>query len=82
MANEVTFNITATMDERWVNDFCSMLRYMEQCGAIGHSSLVGFYADGDGNFRPNFEIDREFEVKNGIPKEDIYQKPEVMFDAG
>lgn len=80
MGNEVTFNIKVTMNERWVNDFCSMLNWMEHCGAVGHSSFVGFYADGD--FRPSFEFDRDFEVKDGIPKEKIYRKPEIMFDAG
>lgn len=79
---EVTFNVTVTMEERWVNDFCSMLKWMEHCGAVGHSSFVGFYADGDGDFRPTFEIDREYEIKKGIPKEEIYDRPEIMFDAG
>lgn len=80
--NKVTFNIQVTMKERWVNDFCSMLKYMETSGAIGHSSLVGFYADGDGDFRPHFDIDREFDKKEGIPRERINGKPEIMFDAG
>ena len=80
--NKVTFNIRVTMNERWVDDFCSMLKYMETNGAIGHSSLVGFYADGDGDFRPHFDIDREFDKKEGIPRERINGKPEIMFDAG
>ena len=80
--SEVTFNIKVTMEERWVDDFCSMLKYIERNGAIGHSSVIGFYADGDGDLRPYFEIDREFNQKNGIPKEEIYVKPEVLFDAG
>lgn len=80
--NEVTFSIEVTMKERWVDDFCSMLRYMERCGRGGHSALVGFYADGDGDFRPNFVFGRKFEEKPGIPQKDILAKPEVMFDAG
>ena len=79
---EVTFNIQVTMEERWVDDFCSMLYKMYMNGAIGHSSLIGFYADGDGDFRPYFEIDREFTRKTGIPGDEICRKPEVMFDAG
>lgn len=93
MSKEVTFNVKVTMNERWVDDFCSMLRYMEWCGNIGHSSLAGFYADGDGDFRPKFEIDREYELKEGIPKKKLIKRkeecgnensfiPEVMFDAG
>lgn len=80
--NEVTFTIEVTMKERWVDDFCSMLRYMERCGRGGHSALVGFYADGDGDFRPEFVFGKKFEEKPGIPREKIYAKPEVMFDAG
>lgn len=79
---EVTFNIKVTMRERWVNDFCSLLKYMERCGMAGHSAFVGFYADGDGDFNPKFTFDIPFEEKNGIPQEDILEKPEVMFDAG
>ena len=81
---QVEFNIKVTMNERWVNDFCSMLKYMETCGNAGHSALVGFYADGDGDFRPEFEIDREFDITKGISKKDIVDPvtPEVVFDAG
>ena len=77
-----TFNIKVTMKDRWVDDFCSFLKYMESCGSAGHSSLVGFYADGDGDFRPKFEIDTEYKAKEGIPQKDILHKPEFMFDAG
>ena len=52
MSKKIELNIKAFIDERWVNDFCSMLKHMELCGNIGHSSVVAFYADGDGNFRP------------------------------
>ena len=80
--NEVTFSIKVTMNERWVNDFCSMLKYMERCGRIGHSSLVAFYSDGDGDFRPRFEIQKDFESKEGITGSALYRKPEVFWDAG
>ena len=43
--NEVEFNIKVTMNKRWVDDFCSMLDWMEKCGQVGHSSFVGFYSD-------------------------------------
>ena len=79
---DITFNIKVTMDKRWVDDFCSFLRTVEEYGFIGHSGLVGFYADGDGDFRPRFEIDRQFKKKPGIPGNDIFKKPEIMFDAG
>ena len=78
------FNIKATMNERWVNDFCSMLNYIQSCGRVGHSGVVGFYSDGDGDFRPEFKIDREYEVTDGYRREDGKQLPdlEVIFDAG
>lgn len=41
MSKEVEFNIKVTMNERWVNDFCSMLKWMQSCGNLGHSSIVG-----------------------------------------
>ena len=82
-----TFNITVTMNERWVDDFCSMLRWMEHCGNIGHSSITWFYADGDGDFRPKFEIDTDFEKKHGYFAREMtgckeLPKLEVIFDAG
>jgi len=82
LSKKVEFNIKVTMNERWVDDFCSMLKWMQCCGDIGHSSVVGFYSDGDGDFRPKFEIDKEFERTKGYWKDD---KPlpelEVLYDA-
>lgn len=74
-----TFTIEVTMKERWVDNFCSMLKYMERCGNIGHSTVVGFYSDGDGDFRPQFKINTEFNKVDGLKKEYV---PEVLFDAG
>lgn len=84
MGKEVEFNIKVTMNERWVNDFCSMLHWMESCGKLGHSSVVAFYSDGDGDFRPSFGIDREYETAKGRWKKLDGQlpAPEVIFDAG
>lgn len=85
MNKQVEFNIKVTMNERWVNDFCSMLKWMEACGKMGHSSIVGFYADGDGDFRPKFEIDCDYEETKGFWRNDgNRQLPqlEVIFDAG
>lgn len=79
---DVTFNIEVTMKDRWVSDFCSMLKWMEHCGSVGHSSFVGFYSDGDGDFRPKFSIGIDFEQKDGIPNREILRKPEIMFDPG
>lgn len=79
MSKEVEYIVKVKMDERWVDSFCSMLQYMEFCGRIGHSALIGFYADGDGDFRPKFEYGIEFNKVEGLKTD---WKPEVMYDAG
>jgi len=53
--NTVTFSITCSMKERWISPFLSMLKHMESLGGAGQSRLIGFYADGDGDFQPKFE---------------------------
>ena len=84
MSKKIELNIKAFIDERWVNDFCSMLKHMELCGNIGHSSVVAFYADGDGDFRPKFEFDKEYKKTNGYWSKDNKELPdiEVIYDAG
>lgn len=92
-----TFNICVNMEERWIPYFKSFLSYMQKMGSIGHSGLVGFYADGDGDFRPKFDFDIPINNVNGILKETLLKNhkndynqittsfniiPEIMFDAG
>ncbi|MGL5514280.1 MAG: hypothetical protein ACRDBM_13725 [Sporomusa sp.] len=57
------FTIQVEMQERWVPYFLSMLKQMEYNGNIGRSRMVGIYADGDGDFRPKFSVDIDFEKK-------------------
>ena len=61
--SEVTFTITAKMEERWVNHFLNFLERMEIFGAIGHSELLAFYADGDGDFKPKFNFSDNVKAK-------------------
>ena len=84
LGKKVELNIKATMDERWVNDFCSMLNWMQRCGELGHSSVVAFYSDGDGDFRPKFEFDRDYDKTDGYWAKDGKSLPEieVIYDAG
>lgn len=77
-----TFNIKVTMEERWIDYFCSMLEWMEKCGKIGHSSVVGFYVDGDGDFNPKFEIDIDYKSKKGYRKFAPFPQIERFYDAG
>ena len=79
MSNTRKFTIECEVPERWVNDFCSFLEHLEHCGSVGHSALVGFYADGDGDFRPKFRINTEYEKTSGQAS---HWTPELMFDAG
>lgn len=78
MANR-KFIVECEIPERWVDDFCSFLKHLERNGSIGHSALVGFYADGDGDFRPEFTINTEYNKTSGCKTEWI---PETMYDAG
>lgn len=75
-------NIKANIPDRWVNCFCTFLKNLEMNGKIGHSSTIGFFADGDGDFRPTFDFDMEFEeIKPDYYGEDYY-KLEQTYDAG
>ena len=51
------FTIKVKMEDRWVNHFISFLKRMEVNGNIGHSELISFYSDGDGDFHPEFEFE-------------------------
>jgi hypothetical protein len=77
--NTRKFSIECEVPERWVNEFCSFLKHLERNGNLGHSALVGFYADGDGDFRPKFNIKTEFEKTGGFKTD---KTPEAMYDAG
>jgi hypothetical protein len=73
------FTIECEMSERWIDDFCSFLKHLEDNGKIGHSSILGFYADGDGDFRPSFQINTEYTKTEGCP---TLRYPERLYDAG
>ena len=52
------FTVECEMEESWIQPFVSMLKRMEGDGQVGHSEVVGLYADGDGNFRPfDYKVD-------------------------
>lgn len=73
------FIIECEIPERWVDEFCSFLKHLERNGSQGHSALVGFYADGDGDFRPRFNIHTDYEKTLGYKTDKV---PEAMYDAG
>jgi hypothetical protein len=72
------FIIECEVPERWVNDFCSMLATMQSFGQAGHSEVVGIYADGDGDFRPVFNIHTDYNKTSPV---DAYRY-KTIYDAG
>lgn len=72
------FTIEVEMQERWIPHFMSMLKYMQFLGSAGGSRTVALYADGDGDFRPKFSTDIEFEIKEPV----IDKNGNRVYDAG
>jgi hypothetical protein len=72
------FTIMCEMEERWIPHFMSMLKYMEYLGNIGSSRKVTLYSDGDGDFRPKFRTDIEYEEVE--PRREL--DGERTYDAG
>lgn len=57
------FTIEVEMQERWIPYFMSALKYMQYLGSVGSSRRVCLYSDGDGDFRPKFKTEIEWEEK-------------------
>lgn len=57
------FTIEAEMEERWIPYFMSMLKHMERLGALGEEEVVGIYSDGKVDFKPIFNFNFEFDLK-------------------
>ena len=79
MANK-TFSIEVTMEERWIDHFCSRLKYLARCGDVGRSEIVALYSDGDGDFRPKFEIGTDFNITNS--RASLARNVTTLYDAG
>lgn len=77
---EVTFTVTCTMRRRWAEQFLGMLKWFEMLGRLGGSRVIKFYADGDGDFRPAFELPNDIEP--AAPRLDKPEDLEAFFDAG
>ena len=78
------FTIICEMEERWIDHFMSMLYMMQNYGNLGHSGILGFYSDGDGDFRPKFISDIEW---NKVEPFEPNDRPtlsgiEYLYDAG
>ena len=85
---EKKFTVECEMEERWIPHFLSMLEEMHRCGAQGSSRIVAFYSDGDGDYRPRFSTDYEYEFQKPSYRNDYERKgievPKIgsLFDAG
>jgi hypothetical protein len=84
--NMTKFTIDCDMTNRWVEPFLGMLCYMELCSRIGHSCTIGFFADGDGdfkcNFNDNFPQDKIDINRSTYNLYKSYAEPERIYDAG
>lgn len=77
--DNVEFIIKCKMKERWVNQFCSLLKEMERNGSAGHTSVLAFMADGDGDFRPKFDFNIHY--KEECARLHRYNKGNVDYEA-
>ena len=74
------FTIEVEMEERWIDDFMSMLDKMEYLGNLGASRTVSIYSDGDGDFRPKFKASVDWDRVR--PKDSDYDLNDNHYDAG
>lgn len=54
--DDVTVTITITARKRWIKQLLGLFRDMQTLGSMGSSRMLGFYSDGDGDFRPKFDV--------------------------
>lgn len=77
-----TFSVECTMEERWIPYFISFLKKMQYNGNVGHTGVVAFMADGDGDFRPKFTPDIDYYTVNPSIGSASKKAPEFLYDAG
>lgn len=77
--DDIEFTIKCRMRARWVPYFLGMLAHIQKLGSWGSSRDVTLFADGDGDFRPQFEWGETLPAPvNGIEDE----SGNTFFDAG
>lgn len=47
----VKVKLEFTVSKRWLKKIIALLSCLKYCGDVGTSRTIGFYADGDGDFR-------------------------------
>lgn len=76
------FSVECEMQDRWVPQFLAMLEYMERLGQVGSSRSLTFYADGDGDFHPKFEIVFERKELDSLAQGLVQAEPKESRDMG
>ena len=77
------FTIKVKMSKRWIPHFLGMLKYMSILGHIGASRELTFFADGDGDFKSEFEWDIDTElVQDGLKIDGEESIKDRFYDAG
>ncbi len=79
MSEKVEFTLLCKMQSRWIPHFLAMLKRMEYLGNIGSSRTVSLYADGDGDFQPEFICVSSL-LSDIKPKKD--ERGNHFYDAG
>lgn len=86
MSNKhIKLTLDVEIEERWLPEFAAFLQCCQVNSKIGHSSWVGLYADGDGDFyfRANArEVDLEKVSEPAKYFEEHETSVEYAFDAG
>lgn len=78
---DVTITVRITARKRWIPQLLGVFARMEYLGKIGSSRNVCLHSDGDGDFRPRFEVvDSPEPIEPAEPCEE--QNGETLFDAG
>lgn len=61
----VNLQFDMSVKKRWVPHVLGFFNRLEELGSIGSSRMIGFYADGDGDFRPKFSVFGDPILKEG-----------------
>lgn len=77
--NDGELVVKIKVKERWIPHIVGMFDLMHKLGAMGSSRWIHFFADGDGDFKPEFIYDRA--VKSAEPAARLGETG-FYFDAG
>lgn len=78
------FNVKVSLDERYVDDFCSFLKNLEYASKSKEDRTIGMMVYGSKGFEASFGIDTEYheiQVLNEGYKEPAAD-PQTIFDNG